>query len=57
MVRGKAELEVWGLVYGRDPNLWRPKIRRLSVFFTSPPEFQRPPPPKKKLTQPPMGMT
>ena len=56
MVRGKAELEVWGLVYGRDPNLWRPKIRRLSFFFTSPPEFQRPPP-KKKLTQPPMGMT
>ena len=55
MVRGKAELEVWGLVYGRDANLWRPKIGRLSVFFTSPRNFNDPPPPKKKIDPAPNG--
>ena len=38
---------------GRDANLWRPKIGRLSFFYFPPPLPPRP----EKLTQPPMGMT
>ena len=46
-------LNYWKDTIHRDANLWRPKIGRLSFFF-SPRNFNDPP---KKLTQPPMGMT
>ena len=42
----------------RDANLWRPKIGRLSFFYSLPGiSTTPPPPPPEKLTQPPMGMT
>ena len=50
---GEKVLEVY-----RDANLWKPKIGRDCLFFTTPFRIStKPSPPPEKLTQPPMGMT